>query len=658
MDQNKYPIVKIFATHSVGSNNYALRNGVFEAVRGGACREETHTLQPDCTGDNISEKNPRYCELTTQYWAWKNVEADYYGFVHYRRMLSFADEKFEVDNWKNVTMDYLTERELGKIGVLDEDSVRKTVSQYDVVTPIPVDLEKVGIHSVYEQYKIAPRLHIEDLDLMLEIIRECTPVYYDAAKTYLSGASCYLCNIFVLKKDLFREYCEFLFTVLREFDRRKDTEDYSVEAYRTPGHLGERMFGIFCTYLQKKGGYRFLEKEVVIFRHTQLPPHFEPAFQKNNIPVIFACNEYYAQFCSSAFLSLAEHASPENGYDLIVLCRDFSKTAKDRLKSVVSGYPNISVRFYDVGALFDRYHLFERPNISMETYYRLVIPEVFDAYDKVLYLDGDLIVLDDVANLYSVDIGNCYLGAARDIAHQGNLNGGNHQMEKYYKQFGCQDYKNFFNAGVLIMNTKLFRADFTSRYLLDFAQQGAYMFQDQDLLNILCEGRIYDIGYEWNFYGDPEESYRGWFEKFAPHKAYQDYLQAKKNIHIIHFAGNEKPWKFPEQEYAEIFWNYFRKTPYYEVYLMRTIRDCAGAASPAVPGKTRRETSQKRGKLGILFPKGTRRREVLKKIVCFLTRKPYIEPDYEAEGIPVRYRVKDAKPAKKNKKKKNNVEKD
>ncbi len=635
------PNVRIFATHTVGSNNHVLRNGVFEAVRGGAFREQTHTLQPDCEGENISEKNPCYCELTTQYWAWKNVDADYYGFIHYRRMLSFADREFGADAWGNVKFDYLTDRALREIGVLDEDRVRRIVSEYDVLTPTPVDLKKVGIKSVYEQYEIAPKLHIEDLDLMLEIIRERTPDYYAAASKYLAGSTCYLCNVFVLKKELFRAYCEFLFTVLEEFDRRKDTSEYSVEAYRTQGHLGERMFGIFLTHLKEKGGFRIGAREMVYFSHTQIQPRFQPAFSENNIPVIFACNEYYAQFCSSAILSLAEHASPENHYDLIVLGKDFSATAKSRLQATVADFPNVSVRFYDVGALFDQYHLFERPNISMETYYRLVIPEVFDVYDKVLYLDGDLIVLDDVAKLYAVDIGDCYLGAARDIGHQGNLNGGDRKMMKYYKQFGCKDCKNFFNAGVLIMNTKQFRADFTSRFLLDLAQQGAFMFQDQDLLNILCEGRIYDVGYEWNFYGDPVESYRGWFNSFAPHEAYQKYMAAKKNFHIIHYAGNEKPWWNPAQEYAEIFWRYFRKTPYYEAFLTQRMRDYASdIAGRAVPRKKEQtEEQRRRGKFGRLLPKGTRRREIVKKIVCFFTRKPYIEPDYEAEGITPKYKT-------------------
>ena len=637
--EQQTPVIKIFTTHSVGSRNYVLQNGIFHAVRGGAYQEKEHDLQPDCSGENISEKNASYCELTTQYWAWKNVDADYYGFFHYRRMLSFSDEPFEQDQWEITKLDYLNADSLKKIGVMDEDRVRNFISQYDVVTPIPVKLQNVGVKSLRKQYGLTHKLNAEDLDLMMEIIRECTPEYYDAAKCYMEGPICYLCNIFVLKKELFDEYNRFLFTVLEEFERRRDMSRYNAEAFRTPGHLGERMFGIFCTYLKNKGGYRIGERPLVYFTHTEAQPHFEAAFADRNVPIIFACNELYTQFCSAALCSVVEHSSAENHYDVIFLCKDFSSSIKEKLKAVTAGRENFSVRFYDVGSLFASYHLFERPNISIETYYRLVIPEVFDVYDKVLYLDGDLIALDDVAKLYETDLGSCYLGAAHDIAHQGNMNGGNREMEKYYQQFGCQDYKNFYNAGVLLMNTKLMRKNFSTRFLLDFAQQGAFMFQDQDLLNILCEGRILDIGYEWNFYGDPIQSYRGWYNSFAPRKDYQAYLAAKAKMKIIHYAGNEKPWWNPSQEYAEIFWKYFRKTAFYESFLWNEMKICSASAR-ADREQAKIAYRTRVGKFGRLLPKGTRRREVVKKIICFLTRKPYIEPNYEAEGITPKYKKK------------------
>ena len=79
-----------------------VKNELFTLVQAGAALPGT-TAIPDAvqdnTGDNISDKNPRFCELTTQYWAWKNQDADYYGFFHYRRYLSFAENNKEINKW-------------------------------------------------------------------------------------------------------------------------------------------------------------------------------------------------------------------------------------------------------------------------------------------------------------------------------------------------------------------------------------------------------------------------------------------------------------------------------------------------------------------------------------------------------------------------------
>lgn len=642
MEKNtsKHPNIKLFVTHSKGSKNYIVKNDIIQSF----IQTDVSVIPAELCGKNIYANNS-YGELTTQYWAWKNVDADYYGFFHYRRFLSFADKKFGVDAWSMVNKNYLNDKSVAELGLSDEEQIAKIVADNDIITPVPVDYKKTQFKSVYDHYEKAERLHIEDLDLMLELIKEHTPKYYDAAIKYIYGQKGYFCNIFVMKKALFEEYNEFLFTILKYFNQERDMSDYSTEAYRTPGHLGERMFGIFCTYIESLGKYRIAEREMVIFSHTKVQDELAPAFSQNNIPVMFATSTYYAQFCSAAIKSLVDNSSSNNNYDLIIIGKDFTTKDKNRLTSLIEGKDNFSIRFFDVGMFFDGYNLYESPTISIETYYRLVVPELFGQYDKILYLDSDLIVLEDVAKLYNTDIQDNFLGAVRDIGFQGNVNGGNKEFIKYYKQFECKDL-NFFNAGVLIMNTKKIRENFTSRWLLDFAQQNSFKFQDQDLLNILFEGKIFELDYKWNFYGDPEGSYRMWFNGYAPKQYYKKYIDAKNNICIIHFPGNEKPWWDPKQEYAEIFWKYFRQTPYYEGFLYDRMNDIAYQRATGLIGskalKTNGGASNKKmsGRFTWLLPKGTRRREIVKKIVCFFTGKPYIEPNYEAEGITPKYKTK------------------
>ena len=97
----------------------------------GSARRFEQMLSDD-TGDQISAKNPMYCELTAQYWAWKNLEADYYGFFHYRRYLSFSEQKYREDRWGNVREDTFSDAIKEKYGLSDKQ-IEKVVTSYDLL---------------------------------------------------------------------------------------------------------------------------------------------------------------------------------------------------------------------------------------------------------------------------------------------------------------------------------------------------------------------------------------------------------------------------------------------------------------------------------------------------------------------------------------------
>ena len=86
----------------------------------------------DNDGENISELNPMYCELTAQYWAWKNLDADYYGFCHYRRYFNFTSKEYKEDAYGNIVEQYPGEYTIEKYG-LDEDNIRKVIGDNDIV---------------------------------------------------------------------------------------------------------------------------------------------------------------------------------------------------------------------------------------------------------------------------------------------------------------------------------------------------------------------------------------------------------------------------------------------------------------------------------------------------------------------------------------------
>lgn len=230
---------------AVYTNNY------IKAIQVGA--ELSNELIPDMlhdnVGDNISSKNKRYCELTAQYWAWKNVDADYYGFFHYRRYLNFGKKlpKKPLFDAKVTTIDNNT----ATIMALDEQSIANIVTKYDVILP-----KRSFRANVYLHYKYAPSHHIRDLKFCLKIIKRDYPYMYKAVKKYMRSPWEYICNMFVMKKTVFNHYCKWLFDILNKHEQQFACKDYPTKDYRVSGFLAERLFGIYATWLKQTKNYK------------------------------------------------------------------------------------------------------------------------------------------------------------------------------------------------------------------------------------------------------------------------------------------------------------------------------------------------------------------------------------------------------------------
>ncbi len=224
------------------------------AVQGGAAIH--HRIEgavgDDGANGSISEKNAEYCELTVQYYAYKNESADYFGFCHYRRFFGGAKK----NGAPYTVMGKITEEKAGR-RLLGEADITALCDQYDVILPRAEDM---GI-SAYRQYAGAKHHHKEDLDLFLSLLKEKYPFLAPFADEYLSGTKQYFCNMFIMKKDIFLEYCELLFPLLSDFDEKKTLHEGFADN-RTDGYLGERFLGIFIAYARSK------EKKVFECRRT------------------------------------------------------------------------------------------------------------------------------------------------------------------------------------------------------------------------------------------------------------------------------------------------------------------------------------------------------------------------------------------------------
>lgn len=190
----------------------------------------------DDTGDNISSKNASYNELTALYWAWKNYDKlgnpDYIGLMHYRRHLIFnPDDKSIVKNINKIKDDYFDVIQYTK------EHLENLLTKYDFI------YNRGHVNSVYEQYKNHHR--IEDLDLAIKILKRKHPSYSATANKYMKKSYGCFANMFILPKKEFFKYCEFIFSIISEFESKVDLTNRRL-------FISERLTGIFIEKLSKK----------------------------------------------------------------------------------------------------------------------------------------------------------------------------------------------------------------------------------------------------------------------------------------------------------------------------------------------------------------------------------------------------------------------
>ena len=186
----------------------------------------------DDEGDNIADQNDKYNELTVLYRVWKDesLQDDHIGLAHYRRYLGLGLGETH----------YLyrtPERAIRRVRKT-EKYWRRLPSDVDLVAPYPAHY-----HSVRDYYGWA---HDKtDIDLILTLIGAYYPDYLSCAKKYVDGTENYLCNLTVMKKELFLRYAAWLFDLLGKFlSVKKDVDRL---------YISERLTGIFIKKMEEEG---------------------------------------------------------------------------------------------------------------------------------------------------------------------------------------------------------------------------------------------------------------------------------------------------------------------------------------------------------------------------------------------------------------------
>lgn len=268
--------------------------------------------------------------------------------------------------------------------------------------------------------------------------------------------------------------------------------------------------------------------------------------KQNKIPIFFAVDDEYTPFLAVALESLIDNSSRENYYLIKVLYTNITEENQKKIKKYER--ENVNIEFVDLNYYINKVKdkLYTRDYYSKTTYFRLFIPELYPQYDKVLYLDSDIVILSDIADLYNIDMGDNLVAAAPDDVIQTI-----EVFQEYAeKVVGVADYRNYFNAGILVMNLdELRKFNFQEKFLYLLETVKFSVAQDQDYLNRLCKGRTKLISNTWDkmpIGGD---------------------TIPREELNLIHFNLTFKPWHFEDILYKEYFWLYAEKTEYIDQIL-------------------------------------------------------------------------------------------
>ncbi len=419
---------------------------------------------------------------------------------------------------KNNIEDYLGNFEDVAFSVLTTITVQK-ISFINIAANGPVYKNILDIDRLYISYKT-----LEEKIYEIEKILKKNEVYNLYKQSFLNFILDTLSDLDTQNDPCLEKYKSFL---IRKMDKR-----YS--------------------FLSNNKNYFYNEKNYIYLLNTKHPPNFsltdEQSFYESRekvIPIIMATNEKYAKYVGITIQSIIEHANKSNLYDIFLLHTDLSTSSCNALESLSQN--NIRCSCIQIHDFLPKLKLCTFIDyISKETYFRFVIPELFRGFKKVLYLDSDLIVNQDIKDLYQIELGNNLVA--------GVWNPFSSDTEKYIRSIPL-DPKKYINAGVLILDLDKWRANKISDKCWNLVEKelSNYRYMDQDILNLVCKNRIKLLEWKWNI-------------QYCNTQLYSEITKKDpfKEIFILHYAYKTKPWKFPTLPYMDFWWKVARNSAFYE----------------------------------------------------------------------------------------------
>lgn len=320
---------------------------------------------------------------------------------------------------------------------------------------------------------------------------------------------------------------------------------------------------------------------------------------KGNIAVAMSFSKEYLHYSNIAIYSILKNSSPQFFYDIVILADSPEAFENEVFGELRKRYDNVSFRAVDIGS-FGLSEFFVEGHLANETYSRLLIPKIFSKYQKVVYLDSDILVCRDISELYNFPISDdTMIAGVPDIDLIGQCYGADSAMRYYLRskvRVDCPE--RYLQAGVLVFNIDKIRSSYGDNALIYLAQNTKLRYFDQDILNYAFKNNIQLIDFRWNVVSDCDSIRISKIIAKAPPEMFEQYMESRKDPWIIHYSGYVKPWEDSKTDMADRYWDAVNEA------------DLLSLPNSLLPAKT--NNGIKRLFKNVLFPYGTIRRKMIK----------------------------------------------
>jgi lipopolysaccharide biosynthesis glycosyltransferase len=525
----------------------------------------------DDTGDNISADNGRYCELTALYWAWKNdTDSSHIGLMHYRRLFDFAGE--HTSPKAEVVLGEFTIKDYTKAS---EDWLAAN-PDVDLVLPVPHRMH-ITTRQNYEA-EHDPR----DLVEVEAILAADHPDYLPMFHEVMEGNELWLANMFVARRDIMEAYCEWLFDILPKLDAAHERLWLSAYNARYLGFMSERLFQIWLKKFLADAPETKVQRVNILNLSNALTFPYLSGDSLNGpeqVNVAFSSDVNYLPHTAAMLRSAIDHLNEDRQYNFFYLHENIPGRDLSLLNSMCFGVPNVTLHLIDVKNPFSENYRSEHHAPTNATFNRFLLFSLLPDLDRLLYIDVDMILKGDIAEIFDVEMDGYKLAAVPDFIMTRVLTTkvetADPEVPDLYAylrdSLSMSDLQisKYFNAGLMVLNFKEMDVEATGRRLLEMVEETKYFFRDQDILNEHFKDDYLPMPARYNVFNSNDNEYDD-----VPVANRAKALAAKHDPFLIHYAAwQHKPWTYPDTQFSDLYWAALERTPFHKRVLLRLIDD-------------------------------------------------------------------------------------